>query len=75
MTHVGANFTDPANTTRIEARTLFGAGAAIDAFERRWRLSFAARDVTDVRPKDVIGFPLPGRSFALELTYRTERAQ
>lgn len=70
--HLASNFTDPNNTSVIPRRTVFGLGAAIELAERRLRIEASVRDLFDERPLDLVGFPLPGRSFGIELTLRTD---
>lgn len=70
MTHLGANFADIANLVVIESRTQFGVGASVSFASDRLELAASLRDVFDARGRDVLGFPLPGRSFALTFTVR-----
>jgi len=72
LTHVGSNYADPRNLVRIGGRTLFGAGVGLRLFDDRMRLAISVADLTDERATDVVGFPLPGRSFDLTLTLATE---
>ncbi len=68
--YVGATFADPANTVRIPGRAVLGAGLWVGRGEpgsARWALRFSVRDLLDVRPYDVVGYPLPGRRVAVEL--------
>ncbi len=58
--YLGANFADAANLVRLDARTRFGAGIAVD-----WRClqgTVSVEDIADSRGQDIVGFPLPGRS-------------
>jgi iron complex outermembrane receptor protein len=68
LEHVGASMADPATLVRIPDRTPFGLGVAVSFFDDWLRMDVLVRDVADVRGYDVLGLPLPGRSFALELT-------
>lgn len=70
--HLSSNFTDPYNTSVIARRTVFGVGAAAELLARRLRVEASVRDLFDERPLDLVGFPLPGRSFGIEITVRTE---
>lgn len=70
MTHIGGNFADIANLVVIEARTQFGVGASVVFASEQLELAASVRDVFDARGRDVLGFPLPGRSFALTFTVR-----
>jgi iron complex outermembrane receptor protein len=73
VAHVGAMAADPHNVVAVPPRTLFGAGVAAELFAGALGVAFGASDLTDERPFDVLGFPLPGRSFELTVTGRTER--
>jgi outer membrane receptor protein involved in Fe transport len=66
--HVGASTADPAALVRIPDRSPFGLGVSVSFFDDWLRVDALVRDVADVRGYDVLGLPLPGRSFALELT-------
>lgn len=72
LVHVGSMFADPHNLVVVAARTLLGAGAAVRLWEGRVEIAVTGSDLTDRRPFDVLGFPLPGRSFELTVTARTE---
>ncbi len=67
--YVSSSYADPANTVRIDGRTVLGAGVQLtEPGERpRWRLRLSVRDLLDERPLDVVGFPLPGRRWAAQL--------
>ncbi len=66
--HVSGSYADPANTVWIDGRTVVGAGVewARPGPRPTWRLRLSVRDVFDVRPLDVVGFPLPGRRWAVQ---------
>ncbi|MFO0711512.1 MAG: TonB-dependent receptor [Sandaracinus sp.] len=66
--HVSSSTADPAALVVIAERTPLGAGVSASFFDERVRLDLVVRDVFDVRGYDVLGLPLPGRSFAAELT-------
>ncbi len=72
VTHLSSSFADAANLVTIDARTLFGAGARATFLGDHAELALTVRDLFDARGQDVMGFPLPGRSFALELTLRED---
>lgn len=72
VAHVGASFVDPSNVVALEPRTVLGTGAGVEIAGGRARLDFAVADLFDVRPRDLVGFPLPGRRFTIDLTVRTE---
>jgi vitamin B12 transporter len=68
LEHVGASTADPAALVTIPDRTPIGLGISASFFDDWLRIDALVRDVADVRGYDVLGLPLPGRSFALELT-------
>jgi iron complex outermembrane receptor protein len=70
--HVGESFVDPANLVRLSARTPLGVGAGVDLFEGRVRVSARVADVFDARGQDLLGFPLPGRAFYVDVSTSTE---
>jgi len=71
VTHVGAVAADPSNLAQIPARTVFGCGLALTSRARDLVLAGSVTDLADVRGQDLLGFPLPGRTFAATLTLRT----
>ncbi len=70
VAHVGAVAADPANLAQIPARTVFGCGLAIASRTRDAVLAVSVADLADARGQDLLGFPLPGRTFSLTLTLR-----
>lgn len=70
LTYVGSNFADLANLVVIDARTQFGVGLSVSVWNDRLELAGSVRDIFDARGRDILGFPLPGRSMALTLTVR-----
>lgn len=71
VTYVGRSAADVANTTIIPSRIVFGCGVAVSLPARPAVLAFFASDLADVRGQDLLGFPLPGRTFLMTLTVRT----
>ncbi|MCB9598243.1 MAG: TonB-dependent receptor [Sandaracinaceae bacterium] len=72
VVHVSETFWDPANTSAIASRTRVGIGVTVEVWDGRLRLDATVRDVFDQRGFDLLGFPLPGRSLAVDLALRTE---
>ncbi|MDW8245769.1 MAG: TonB-dependent receptor [Sandaracinaceae bacterium] len=66
LEHVASSTADPAALVRIPERTPIGLGASA-LFEKKVRMEFLVRDLFDVRGFDLLGLPLPGRSFSLLL--------
>lgn len=71
-TYGGGTFADPHNLIAIPARLLFGAGIVAELVSGALSIALSGSDLGDVRPSDVLGFPMPGRSVALTVTGRTE---
>lgn len=72
IAYLGASFLDAANLVRVDSRVKIGLGVNVSLLGGRLALAFGVRDLFDARGTDVLGFPLPGRSFALALTVKTE---
>ncbi len=66
-----AFFQDPANFVRVPGQSWVGAGAMV-TLPRGFSVLVSARDLFDARGQDFLGFPLPGRRFAVTLRYRGE---
>jgi iron complex outermembrane receptor protein len=62
---IGDYFLDRSETrfSRVPARQLYGVGVSVKPFDRKFTLTFEAKNLTDDRTQDFAGFPLPGRSF------------
>ncbi len=79
LDHVGSNTFDPAGLVRAPARATASAGLG-------WRLALsgiisdlaeldvglAVRNLTDAPLVDVVGYPLPGRGWTLQLSWREQ---
>ena len=72
--HVGSNFADAANLVVIPSRTFVGGGVGCRVWNEFLEIDASVRDIFDTRGSDVLGFPLPGRTFALLLTFHTDEA-
>jgi vitamin B12 transporter len=66
--HTGANFADPANFQSIGERTWFSAGLRVDT-SIGLSGSFVVRDLFDAAGDDLLGYPLPGRRWSVQLSY------
>jgi iron complex outermembrane receptor protein len=64
---IADNFLDRANVRRVGSRVLQDVGVEIALPWRGLRVTFEAKNVTDDSTRDVLGFPLPGRSFFVTL--------
>ncbi len=67
--YLGPNFLDPANLQQVSDRFLVAAGAKLRV---GGQLTFTVegRNLADDRVSDVIGYPLPGRSFFGSVEWR-----
>ncbi|MEZ4339839.1 MAG: TonB-dependent receptor [Sandaracinaceae bacterium] len=72
VVHVSDTFWDPANTSAIPARTRVGVGVTASVWEGRLRVDAVVRDLFDQRGFDLLGFPLPGRTLALDLSLTSD---
>jgi iron complex outermembrane receptor protein len=65
-------FTDRYNDPEksLPASTLLGAGASLPLGET-WRASLEVMNLADQRCEDILGYPLPGRSWTLNLEWKT----
>ena len=59
---IDSNFLDSLNTRKVNNRTLFNAGLSYQVHDKV-TLAFEAKNLTNDQIVDVLGFPLPGRSF------------
>jgi iron complex outermembrane receptor protein len=65
---IGENYLDPANQTLVPARNIHNAALRWNLFHAA-SLTLEGRNFTDDRISDVNGFPLPGRSYFVTLSY------
>lgn len=72
LTHISSNYADAANLVPLASRTLVGAGVSASSLRGAMEIALSIRDLTDQRGQDTLGFPLPGRSFFLSLTVRSD---
>ncbi len=56
------NFLDTQNVLRVDHRVLMGAGFSV-TYPKRLTWGFEGKNLLNDRIEDVVGFPLPGRSF------------
>lgn len=62
------NYVDPANTTRVSARLLWGAGLYAD-LPGNFRLRASAQNLGAAQVHDLAGYPLPGREVYLTVAW------
>jgi hypothetical protein len=70
--YLGRAFVDPANTSSFPPRLRLGAGAGVDVAGGAVALDVAVRDLLDAGGQDLLGFPLPGRSFLVTAAVRED---
>ena len=56
------NYLDTQNVLRVNSRSFLNAGASA-TFLKRFTTSVEAKNLSNSRVSDVVGFPLPGRSY------------
>ena len=59
------NFLDPANLLPVEKREILNAGASYEFNDTT--LTLEIKNIGDDRISDIMGFPLPGKSFAFTI--------
>jgi len=67
---IGANYLDPANQMKIPARDIHNVALRWNPFDMETALTVEGRNLTDNRMSDVSGFPLPGRSLFVTVSYK-----
>ncbi len=65
--YLSANYLDDANLVELPARSLLGAGVRATVTSHT-ELVFRIENILDQQRQDLVGFPLPGRSFTLLLS-------
>lgn len=69
--HLAGNFTDDANFVKLPSRSNLGVGFRA-TFLDHLGLVFRVDNIGDQRRQDIVGFPLPGRSFSLLINGKLE---
>jgi len=70
--YIGSNFLDKANMQEVPGRQIHGLSLSVRDIMNHFRLTLEGRNLTDNQVRDVIGYPLPGRSFYFTLEYSIE---
>lgn len=60
-------FLDPLNTRVVSSRFIFNSGLSYQM--KDWSFGFEGKNLTNDQIVDVVGYPLPGRSFFGKVTY------
>lgn len=63
-------YSDPANLVPFPDFKPFTLGVYALMFGERLWIAFTARNINDDRSFDVLGYPLPGRNYAVSVSYR-----
>jgi len=70
LNHRGSVFADRANLAVIPACTTLAVGAGLGLWRSLLHATLRVEDLTDVRCTDLIGFPLPGRTLSMSISYQ-----
>ena len=62
LDYMSGNYLDTQNLLRVDNRIIFGSGIVF-TFLDHIDASFSVRNITDDRISDLVGYPLPGRSY------------
>jgi len=68
--HIGANYLDRANMQEVAARSLHNLAFRFEVPVEGLAFTLEGRNLSDNQIRDVIGYPLPGRTFYSTVTYR-----
>jgi len=72
---IADNFLDRANVRRVGSRVLHAAGIELGLPIPRTRVTFEVKNAGDDHTRDALGFPLPGRSLFLTVSYGLGRRE
>lgn len=65
------NYADPTNMVQINQRLLFSAGVYLNSVNSHIRIMASVKNISNTQVSDLIGYPLPGRSFYINLDVTT----
>jgi iron complex outermembrane receptor protein len=66
---IADNFLDRANVRRVSSRVLHDVAVSVELPVSALRLTVEGKNLGDDQTRDVLGFPLPGRSFFVTLAW------
>jgi outer membrane receptor protein involved in Fe transport len=66
---IGENFLDRANRQRVDGRALYGVGLDVALPWSGFRVAWEVKNLTNDQTEDALGFPLPGRSMFVTVSY------
>jgi iron complex outermembrane receptor protein len=70
---IAGNFLDRANVRHVDSRVLYDVGLELGLPLPGVALTLEGKNLSDDRTRDVLGFPLPGRSFFLTASWGFRR--
>lgn len=69
LEYTAGNYLDPANLVAMSSRTIWGAGTNLGIAKTGFRVRASLRNLSDAQVFDLTGYPLPGRSFWIDLEW------
>jgi iron complex outermembrane receptor protein len=60
--YMSGNYLDTQNLLQVQNRTLLGSGVSLE-FIKRMTIAFSVQNILNDQISDLIGYPLPGRSY------------
>ena len=69
LEYTAGNYLDPANLVAMSSRTIWGAGTHLQIASTGFRVRASVRNLSDAQVFDLSGYPLPGRSFWIDLQW------
>jgi outer membrane cobalamin receptor len=69
LEYTAGNYLDPANLVAMSSRTIWGAGTHLQIATTGFRVRASLRNLSDAQVFDLTGYPLPGRSFWIDLQW------
>lgn len=72
VNHTGLVYLDRANFNQVSARSIHNFGLSLPLPIKGGRMTVEAKNMTDDRVADAIGYPLPGRSFFISIEWKSD---
>ncbi len=69
MQYRSSLFSDVTNTVVLPEQWVFGTGVRVWMLKKRLELAGSIRNIFDTTVRDVLAFPLPGRTFSMDMTW------
>lgn len=70
--YIGPNYLDKANMQEVPGRRIHSLSFSLKDISDCFNITLEGRNLTDNQVRDVIGYPLPGRSFFITLQFNRE---